>query len=150
MRIASMSEAHPPEVSMVRSKWSRWFASCVAIVVAGFALAGVAQAAVDVNSADQSQLESVKGIGPALSGKILAARKQGSFKDWSDLETRVSGIGEKNSVGFSRNGLTVGGRAKEGAQATGDAGRGGKSSSKKAAQDASGGSQIASSAKKSP
>jgi competence protein ComEA len=149
MRIASMSEAHPPEVSMVRSKWSRWVASCVAIVVAGFAFAGVAQAAVDVNSADQSQLESVKGIGPALSGKILAARKQGSFKDWSDLETRVSGIGEKNSLGFSRNGLTVGGRAKEGAQATGDAGRSAKSSSKKPAPDGSG-SQIASSAKKSP
>lgn len=135
---------------MVRSKGSRWFASFVATVVACFAFTGLAQAAVDVNTADQSQLESVKGIGPALSGKILAARKQGGFKDWSDLESRVSGIGEKNAVVFSRNGLTVGGHAKDGVQATGDGGRGAKTSSKKPSLEGSSGSQIASSAKKSP
>ena len=85
-----------------------------------FALAGPASAAVEVNSADPSQLESIKGIGPALSGKIVAERKQGNFKDWSDFEARVAGVGEKNAAGFSRNGLTVGGKPKDGAQAAPD------------------------------
>ena len=122
----------------------------VAFIVACCALTGSAWASVEVNSADTAQLETIKGIGPSLSGKILEARKQGAFKDWSDLSTRVSGVGEKNSAAFSRAGLTVGGRAKEGAAATGEAaspkGAAGKSAAKKPAADASG-TTLASSGK---
>ena len=50
-------------------------------------------AAVDANQASQAELESVKGIGPGLSGRIIDARKTASFKDWSDLQQRVSGVG---------------------------------------------------------
>ncbi len=132
---------------MVRGLCSRLIASLAAALVMAFAMSGGALAAVEVNSADQSQLETVKGIGPSLSSKILAARKQANFKDWSDLQTRVSGIGEKNSAGFSRNGLTVAGRAKEGAQAAPDAGHGSRSATRKGAA-ADGGTAIASSAKK--
>jgi competence protein ComEA len=129
---------------MVRSKHSGWFASRIraafaalaAAVVVVFAMTGIAAAAVEVNSADQSQLETVKGIGPSLSAKILTARKQGTFKDWSDLETRVSGIGEKNAAGFSRNGLTVAGRAKEGADAQPGTARTAKASKKPSADTA--------------
>ncbi|MDP3082965.1 MAG: helix-hairpin-helix domain-containing protein [Rubrivivax sp.] len=70
-----------------------------------------AGAAVDVNRANQAELETVKGIGPALSGKILEARKSGAFKDWGDLVERVGGIGEGNASRFSQAGLTVGGAA---------------------------------------
>ena len=38
-------------------------------------LATAAFAAGDVNKADQATLESVKGIGPGLSGKLLDERK---------------------------------------------------------------------------
>ena len=69
-------------------------------------------AAVDVNSADQAQLETIKGIGPAMSARILAERKKSTFKDWSDLETRVAGIGDRNAEAFSQRGLTVGGATK--------------------------------------
>ena len=99
---------------------SRALGAALATFVCLFALTGPASAAVEVNSADPSQLESLKGIGPALSGKIVAERKQGNFKDWSDFEARVAGVGEKNAAGFSRNGLTVGGKSKDGAQATPD------------------------------
>ena len=75
------------------------------------ALALGAAAAVDVNRADEAELQTVKGIGPALSTKILAARQQGAFKDWADLQQRVSGIGAGNSVRFSQAGLTVAGAA---------------------------------------
>jgi competence protein ComEA len=72
-------------------------------------------AAVDVNKADQATLESVKGIGPALSSKILDERRKVSFKDWNDLMQRVKGIGAGNAAGFSSDGLTVNGAAFSGA-----------------------------------
>jgi len=112
-------------------------ASVAAVLFALFAFAGPARAAVEVNGADASQLESIKGIGPALSGKILAERKQGNFKDWSDLETRVVGVGEKNAAGFSRAGLTVSGKAKDGAPAGADTGASTKTASKKPASEGS-------------
>ena len=66
-------------------------------------------AAVDVNKASAAELDGIKGIGPSLSGKILKERNKGSFKDWPDLMHRVSGMGEKSSVKFSAQGLTVNG-----------------------------------------
>ena len=112
---------------------SRALAASLAAAVCLLALTGTAWAAVEVNTADPSQLESVKGIGPALSGKIVAERKQGNFKDWSDFESRVSGVGEKNAAGFSRNGLTIGGKSKDGALAAADHGAPARSATKKAA-----------------
>lgn len=84
------------------------FRHFIAIVLATLALN--AFAAVDVNQASQAELESVKGIGPGLSGKILDARKTSSFKDWSDFVDRVSGVGPGNATRFSQAGLTVGGK----------------------------------------
>jgi competence protein ComEA len=81
----------------------------ITIALATFALS--AFAAVDVNQASQAELESVKGIGPGLSGKIMAARQGSSFKDWTDFVDRVSGIGPGNAGRFSQAGLTVGGKA---------------------------------------
>lgn len=69
---------------------------------------GFAFAQVDANKADQAALDGVKGIGPSISKKIIDERKKGGdFKDWPDLQKRVKGIGEKNSVKFSQAGLTV-------------------------------------------
>lgn len=84
-----------------------------ALLTAVAALAFNAQAAVDVNRASQAELETVKGIGPGLSGKILEARKSGAFKGWPDMVERVSGIGPGNAARFSQAGLTVGGAAYE-------------------------------------
>ena len=82
------------------------------IVAATLALASaLAFAAVDVNKANQAELETIKGIGPAMSGKILEARKSGSFKDWPDLAGRVKGIGNAKAGKFSGEGLTVNGSA---------------------------------------
>jgi competence protein ComEA len=55
-------------------------------------------AAVDVNKATQAELETVKGIGPGLSTKILDARKASAFKDWTDFVDRVPGIGSGNHL----------------------------------------------------
>ena len=70
-------------------------------------------AAVDANQASRADLETVKGIGPGLSAKIVDARKTGAFKDWNDLVERVGGIGPGNAARFSQAGLTVGGNSLE-------------------------------------
>ncbi|AXE92246.1 ComEA family DNA-binding protein [Paraburkholderia sp. 22099] len=80
---------------------------CVALALslsAGFA------AAVEVNSADQAALESVKGIGPAHAKAIIEERsKNGPFKDADDLAARVKGIGSKSVVNLEGAGLTING-----------------------------------------
>ena len=68
-------------------------------------------AAVDVNKATAAELDSVKGIGPAISGKIMDERKKGNFKDWNDFITRVKGVGEASAAKLSTAGLTVNGSA---------------------------------------
>ncbi len=95
------------------------FRHLIAILFALFTLSAFA-AGIDANSASRADLETVKGIGPGLSGKILEARKSGNFKDWNDLVERVGGIGPGNAAKFSQAGLTVGGAgydAKAGATA---------------------------------
>lgn len=84
----------------------------IAVVLAAFALNALAAA--DANQATRAELESVKGIGPGLSGKIIEARKTGSFKNWGDLVERVGGIGAGNAARLSQAGLTVSGGAYEG------------------------------------
>jgi competence protein ComEA len=71
--------------------------------------AAVCFAVIDVNKANDAELDSIKGIGPSLSGKILDERKKGSYKDWNDFIARVKGLGKKNAVRFSAEGLTVNG-----------------------------------------
>ncbi len=75
------------------------------------ALTFAAQAAVDINKASQAELESIKGIGPAMSERILDERKKGDFKSWDDFVVRVKGVGPGNAAKFSAAGLTVGGSA---------------------------------------
>ena len=74
-------------------------------------------AAVDVNKATAAELDGIKGIGPAISGKIIDERKKGNFKDWNDFITRVQGVGEGNAAKFSAEGLTVNGAGFSGAAA---------------------------------
>jgi competence protein ComEA len=74
---------------------------------------GFAFAQVDANKADQAALDGVKGIGPKMSKTIIEERsKGGDFKDWTDFEKRVKGVGEKNAAKLSQAGLTIGGQSK--------------------------------------
>ena len=71
----------------------------------------VAQAAVDANKASAKELEAVKGIGPALSAKIVKARADAPFRNWDDMMKRVSGVGPVKAARLSTEGFTVGGSA---------------------------------------
>lgn len=85
------------------------FKKILATMLALFAAA--AFAAVDVNKASQAELETVKGIGPSISTKLIDERKKSPFKDWQDMVDRVKGVGEGNAARLSAEGLTVNGAA---------------------------------------
>ncbi len=76
-------------------------------LLVGLLLSVSAWAAVDINSATQSELEAVKGIGPAKAKAIMEYRqKNGAFKTMDAL-TEVKGFG-KASVAKLKGELTVG------------------------------------------
>ncbi len=80
---------------------------CIALVL--LLSAGLA-AAVEVNTADQAALESVKGIGPVHAKAIIDERsKNGPFKNADDLAARVKGIGTKSVTKLEAAGLTING-----------------------------------------
>lgn len=68
-----------------------------------------ASAAVDINQASVADLDGIKGIGPAVSSRILDERQKGPFKNWNDFITRVKGIGTGNAAQFSSEGLVING-----------------------------------------
>ncbi len=63
--------------------------------------------ALDINQASEAELDSLKGMGPALSAKVLTARAQGPFLNWQDVMQRVSGLRQAKAQQFSEQGLTV-------------------------------------------
>jgi competence protein ComEA len=87
-----MTAAKPHPAFSIPNLLRHWLAA----VLTCFALAGNAWAAVvDVNTADESQLRTVKGIGPVKAKALLAYRaKNGPFRSASDLR-KVKGFGAK-------------------------------------------------------
>jgi len=79
-----------------------WFAALM------MTFAGLASAVVDLNSASVTELDAVKGIGPAKAKAIIDYRdKNGPFKSVDDLKG-VKGFGAK-TIEKLRPELTVGG-----------------------------------------
>jgi len=66
--------------------------------------------ATEVNQATEAELDSVKGLGPASTARILEARSQGLFKDWADLMRRVKGIKPTQAAKLSEAGLRINGK----------------------------------------
>jgi competence protein ComEA len=99
--------SHRAEFTLEESQMKK----ILAAVMAFFAMISIAFAAVDANTASQADLETIKGIGPAISARIVEERKKGGpFKDAADLEQRVKGVGEENIKKMIAAGLTVGGK----------------------------------------
>lgn len=80
----------------------------IALLVAGLASIQFAYAAVNLNTASQTELETVKGIGPAKAKAIVEHRnKNGPFKSVDDLK-EIKGFGDK-MLSKMRPELTVAG-----------------------------------------
>jgi competence protein ComEA len=99
-------------------------------LVVGLAVAGVALAAVNINTATKEELTSLKGIGEKRAQEIINYRtKNGPFKTVDDLE-KVPGIGP-GIMKQIRSNVTVSGKTVVDKPAAGDA-KGKSSEAKKA------------------
>ena len=81
----------------------------VTSLLLSLAAAAAAGAATDLNTATQAELESIKGIGPTMSERLLEERGRRPFANWGDLTRRVDGIGARKAAQWSAQGVTVGG-----------------------------------------
>ncbi len=72
-------------------------------------LSSVCMASTELNDATEAELDSIKGLGPSSTARILKAREQGPFKDWADFLKRVKGFKAKGAEHLSGGGLTVNG-----------------------------------------
>ena len=66
-----------------------------------------AWAGVEVNTANEAELDGVRGLGPSSTARILAARDNGQFVNWADFMRRVKGIKPATAHKLSQQGLTV-------------------------------------------
>jgi len=134
------ASAIPPCATFTETAMIKKLLLAIATLVATMTFA---LAQVEINKADVSALDSVKGIGPAKSKAIIDERaKGGDFKDWADLEKRVKGIREKTAAKLSEAGLQVNGKSLDGApMKTADA-KSAKSGAAKSAAAKSAGSKA--------
>jgi competence protein ComEA len=82
-------------------KW--WVGTLVCAHLSVFAL--------EINQANEAELDSIKGMGPAMTRKVLAARTEKLFMNWKDFMTRVAGIGKAKAQQFSDQGVLVNGQS---------------------------------------
>jgi competence protein ComEA len=66
--------------------------------------------AMDINSASEADMDSLRGVGPATTRRILAEREVAAFASWHDLMTRVKGVRSAAARRWSDQGVTVGGQ----------------------------------------
>lgn len=74
-------------------------------------MAALAGPPLDINTATEADLDSLKGVGPATTARVLAERQKGEFASWADLMTRVKGLKSTAAAKLSAQGLTVNGQA---------------------------------------
>jgi len=100
-----------PQICFVNQPKGIFMKKLLLILVACFAFAGAAFAGqVNLNTANEVELEALKGIGPVKAKSIVDYRtRNGSFKSVDELD-RVPGFGKK-TVDKLRADLTVNGGA---------------------------------------
>lgn len=81
----------------------------MSLLMAGALLMSATSWALDINQASEADLDSLKGVGPAVTQRILAARGASPFADWPDLMSRVKGMRPPTARKLSDQGLTVNG-----------------------------------------
>lgn len=84
---------------------------CLLLVLPLVPAFGADTVTLEINSAERADLESLPGLGPQLTERILAARAQAPLRDWADLMHRVPGIKAKLARRLSAQGLRIDGRA---------------------------------------
>ena len=96
---------HPPRLG-----WMAWSDLLSRLALGGLLWFAGAALALEINLASEAELDSVRGMGPAMSRAILAERQRKPFADWADLMRRVKGIRSASAERFAAQGLTVNGQ----------------------------------------
>ena len=92
-----------------RSTWQRYLLK--QWVLGALVCAQLSVFALEINQANEAELDSIKGMGPAMTRKVLNARAEKPFINWKDLMSRVTGIGKNKAQQFSDQGVLVNGLA---------------------------------------
>ena len=87
------------------TRWRGTLALAMCLVAPCFAL--------DANTATEAELDSVRGIGPPTTRRILDERNKTPFTGWADFMARVKGIRTATASRFAAQGFTVNGQAFE-------------------------------------
>ncbi len=74
-------------------------------------LTGIAWAQVDLNKAQEIELDGLNGLGPTMTRAIMNERQKAPFRDWTDVMQRVKGIGPKKAASLSEQGVRVQGQS---------------------------------------
>ena len=92
-----------------RSTWQRYLLK--QWVLGALVCAQLSVFALEINQANEAELDGIKGMGPAMTRKVLNARAEKPFINWKDLMSRVTGIGKNKAQQFSDQGVLVNGLA---------------------------------------
>lgn len=91
-----------------RNTWQRYLLKDW--IVGILACACLSVSALEINQANEAELDRIKGMGPAMTRKVLIARAEKPFTNWKDLMLRVSGIGKAKAQQFSDQGVVLNGQ----------------------------------------
>ena len=92
-----------------RSTWQRYLLK--QWILGALVCAQLSVFALEINQANEAELDSIKGMGPAMTRKVLNARAEKPFINWKDLMSRVTGMGKNKAQHFSDQGVLVNGLA---------------------------------------
>ena len=110
----AQAQAIAPRRARAVLRRTRHFVFLAALTAGGLSLASPGTAyGLDVNTATETQLEGIRGIGPKTASLIVKERQQrGQFLSFEDFARRVRGIGPKRAERLAAQGLTVGAAAR--------------------------------------
>lgn len=64
-------------------------------------------AALELNTANEAELDGLRGLGPSSTALILESRASAPFIDWADFMRRVKGIKDQKAADLSKQGLRI-------------------------------------------
>jgi len=95
----------PCHAYAVQRRTARLFTGVALALATGLCMA------IDINEANEAELDSIRGFGPPTTARILQERAKAPFSNWGDLMRRVKGIKDARARQLSQEGLTINGQA---------------------------------------